>query len=43
MYWALTTMTTVGYGDIEIHKTGGKLIASVKDPDGNVIGLLQPA
>lgn len=22
---------------------GGKLIASVKDPDGNVIGLLQPA
>ena len=22
---------------------GGKLIASVKDPDGNVIGLIQPA
>ena len=22
---------------------GGKLIASVTDPDGNVIGLLQPA
>ena len=22
---------------------GGKLIASVKDPDGNVIGFIQPA
>jgi voltage-gated potassium channel len=29
MYWAVTTMTTVGFGDITPHTNAGRLIASV--------------
>lgn len=30
-------------GPIGYWHVGGRLIATVKDPDGNVIGLIQPA
>src|ERR1700749_4138686 len=29
VYWAITTATTVGYGDVLPHNTAGKIIASV--------------
>src|SRR5579863_4313273 len=29
MYWAITTATTVGYGDVLPHNTAGRIIASV--------------
>src|SRR6202050_2421651 len=29
LYWAITTATTVGYGDVTPHNTGSRIIASV--------------
>jgi voltage-gated potassium channel len=29
LYWAITTMTTVGYGDLSPTTTGGKMLAAV--------------
>jgi voltage-gated potassium channel len=26
IWWAITTVTTVGYGDVEVHSTGGRII-----------------
>jgi voltage-gated potassium channel len=34
MWWALQTVTTVGYGDIVPHKLGGRLVAAVVMLDG---------
>ena len=37
MYWANTTINTVGYGDISAQTTGGKILSMVLQWTGNVI------
>lgn len=37
MYWANTTINTVGYGDISAQTTGGKVLSMVLQWTGNVI------
>lgn len=37
MYWANTTVNTVGYGDISAQTTGGKVLSMVLQWTGNVI------
>ncbi len=37
MYWANTTVNTVGYGDVSAQTTGGKLLSMILQWTGNVI------
>jgi voltage-gated potassium channel len=39
MWWAIETVTTVGYGDVVPNQTAGKIIAGFLNHDGTVSGI----